>query len=160
VIDNWQTCDLYWDNVLFVQAMKGKKDTDLVGLIPGALETMKIKKEVLETGIAQGKELTVTMDGFGKRWLVVTCEALRNKAGQILGVITACMDVTEQVHLLLKVSLSFLNFYCAISCLPIAEQSMLKILCPQFVQDWCVVAGVSKGETCTNEGRNGCTRSN
>ena len=89
--------------------MKGKKDTDLVGLIPGALETMKIKKEVLDTGIAQGKELTVTMDGFGKRWLVVTCEALRNKAGQILGVITACMDVTEQVHLLLKVSLGLFS---------------------------------------------------
>lgn len=77
--------------------MKGKKDTDLVGLVPGALETMRIKKEVLELGLAEGKELTVTMDGFGTRWLVVACEPLRNKAGQILGVITACMDVTEQV---------------------------------------------------------------
>ncbi|KAG0585657.1 hypothetical protein KC19_2G028100 [Ceratodon purpureus] len=76
--------------------MKGKKDTELVGLVPGALETMRIKKEVLELGIAIGKEVTVTMDGFGKRWLVVACEPLRNKAGQILGVITACMDVTEQ----------------------------------------------------------------
>ena len=80
-----------------VQDMKGKKDTELVGLVPGALETMRIKKEVLELGIAIGKEVTVTMDGFGKRWLVVACEPLRNKAGQILGVITACMDVTEQV---------------------------------------------------------------
>ena len=87
--------------------MKGKKDTELVGLVPGALETMKIKKEVLELGLAQGKELTVTMDGFGKRWLVVACEPLRNKAGQILGVITACMDVTEQV-------LSFSFVFCFI----------------------------------------------
>lgn len=76
--------------------MKGKKDTELVGLVPGALETMRIKKEVLELGLAQGKELTISMDGFGKRWLVVACEPLRNKAGEILGVITACMDVTEQ----------------------------------------------------------------
>lgn len=81
----------------YVQDMKGKKDTELVGLVPGALETMMIKKEVLESGTATGRELTVTMDGFGKRWLVVACEPLRNKAGQTLGVITACMDVTEQV---------------------------------------------------------------
>uniref|UniRef100_A0A7I4AXA3 histidine kinase n=2 Tax=Physcomitrium patens TaxID=3218 RepID=A0A7I4AXA3_PHYPA len=78
------------------EGMKGKKDTELVGLLPGALETMRIKKEVLESGLAQGKELTVSMDGFGKRWLVVACEPLRNKAGHVLGVITACMDVTEQ----------------------------------------------------------------
>jgi len=77
--------------------MKGKKDAELVGLVPGALETMRIKQEVLELGVAQGKELTVTMDDFGKRWLVVACEPLRNKVGQTLGVITACMDVTEQV---------------------------------------------------------------
>ena len=80
-----------------MQDMKGKNDIVLAGLIPGALETMQIKREVLDSGIAQGKELTLNMDSTGKRWLVVTCEPLRSKAGHILGVITAVLDVTEQV---------------------------------------------------------------
>ncbi|CAM6068051.1 unnamed protein product [Sphagnum tenellum] len=84
------------------QDILGLKDVDLVGVIPGALEMMEMKKEVLCTGIANRRELNIEVeadDGVGARLLVIACEPLFGNEGGVLGVATALIDVTEQAML-------------------------------------------------------------
>ncbi len=109
-----------------MQDILGLKDVDLVGVIPGALEMMEMKKEVLCTGIANRRELNVEVeadDGVGVRLLVIACEPLFGNEGGVLGVTTALIDVTEQVWKFSKV-----NKYLKWSVAPLLHLLRLNLL--------------------------------
>ncbi len=105
-----------------VQDILGLKDVDLVGVIPGALEMMEMKKEVLCTGIANRRELNVEVeadDGVGVRLLVIACEPLFGNEGGVLGVTTAW-------------KFSKVNKYLKWSVAPLLHLLILKSFAVQF----------------------------
>lgn len=80
----------------FVQEILGKRDSELLGLIPGAKEMADLKQEALRSGVPQTKELMVGDGNETQKCLVLICEPTVNAAGATTGLTTLCMDVTYQ----------------------------------------------------------------
>lgn len=74
----------------------GKRDDALTDG-EGAKELMQLKRRVLEQGVGERTEITFAL-GDGSRTYDITAEPLRDTDGQVVGVITAAMDITERVE--------------------------------------------------------------